>query len=899
MSDGQTSSSPQFTIVIPAYNRAEFLGMAIKSVLDQTIDPALVEIVVVDDGSTDKTPDVAGLYQQLYPDRVRLISKANGGVASALNAGVRNARGSVIGFMGSDDMLGEEALELVAAFFAKHGEEVDLAAIGLFMFGARSGPHWNNRSRFDSTRVIDVKKQWNLIHPAGGGTFIKVEVFDEISFDERLFINEDGTLNTQVIMRKMKYGVVAGARYLNRRYPAGGSLVSSSHFRQEFYTEVPVHAYQRMLDAGRELHGDIPRYAQAMVACDLTWRFRGDLSAMDPSMEEPYRALLKGILQQLSVEVIMAQRAPIEVRLAMLNLRADGGLPAVLKREGLAFSVDGVPVYSLEATPGARHRPVVCDIKFFEAQGDSVVIEGHFRAVEVLPVEYAFVAGGRNYPVDLLPSPEPAVPRLLDDLVSVRPFRARVELLDGETLAPVVRVEGVRAKVAPRMFRHTRFSGSPALAYYRRDGRTVYRLRPPAAIIRQDLSIAGVIRAELGLALRALRASVPRSDVWARFKAEIRQLTRHKQIWLMGDHKSEAGDNGEAMFRHLAANPPSGVEPFFVLRKEAREFQELSKLGRVVEPNSPAHLQAYIDATVVMNSAGDEYMLDPLGNQRTVVNDLVKGRRVFLQHGVTKDDQSRWLNHWDKGFDVFVTSAQREYESIVEGGYDYRPEQVVLTGMPRLDRLSSEPDRLIVLAPTWRKGLTGSLDTSTGRVRSSASFGDHEYYLFWQEVISNTRLTEVMRAKDYRGVFALHPSHAAEAFRFKGTDRITVGRYPHDYRDLFNRGEVLVTDYSSVAFDFAYLRKPVVYAQGDRDEFFAGHLYSQGYFSYDDDGFGPVTRTVDELVEELVSLILDGCEMDDLFRRRVDDFFAFEGGGNSERVVAAINASLQAQSVSG
>lgn len=891
-----TDHHPNFSVVIPVFNGQDYLGAAIQSVLDQTIDPSQAEVVVVNDGSTDETAVVADVYERLHPGRVRVVTQDNGGVASALNAGVRAARGEIIGFMGSDDLLSDDTLTLVADFFQEHGDEVDLAAIGLHMFGARKGPHWNNRSRFDTTRVIDVAEEWNLTQPHGGGSFIKAEAFDGISFDERLFISEDQTLNTQIILRKMKYGVVAGARYLNRRHQVGGSLVSSSHFRDEFYTEIPIFAYQRMLDAGREMHGEPPMYVQAMVAYDLSWRFRADLAVMDPELDGPYRAILKSLLKQLSVEAIMAQRAPIEVRLAMINLREDGGLAASMERGGLTFRVDDYPIYSLEPKPLARHRPVHCDIEFFEVEGDKVLVQGRFRAVEIAEMEYSFRVGRRNYPVELLESHTDLRRSLANELVTGRPFQVRLEIRHGEALEPVVTLKGAsdaQAPLTPRMHRYSRFSGSPNFAYYRRDGRTVFRLKRPSKIERRDLSALGVVKAEVGFLKRGLKGRASRADLKERVRAMIRQRLSRKQIWLMADHKSEAGDNGEAMFRYLAEHAPAGVEPRFVLRKQAKEYKELSKLGRVVEPNSPQHVRSYLDAAVVMNSAGDEYMLNPLGARRTLLNDIDKGKRVFLQHGVTKDDQSAWLNHWAKGFDLFVTSAARERDSIVEGPYDYQPEQIALTGMPRFDRLVNEPDKLIVFAPTWRKGLSGSLNRNTGRVNSSAEFADSEYFAFWQEVISNPKLNEVMRARGYNGVFALHPSHAAEAFRFKGTDRIKVGRYPHDYRDFFRRGEILVTDYSSVAFDFAYLRKPVVYAQGDREEFFGGHLYAEGYYSYEADGFGPITETVDELVDELFALVINECQMPQQYRQRVDSFFAFEGGGNSERLRGAIERSLR------
>ena len=98
-----------------------------------------------------------------------------------------------------------------------------------------------------------------------------------------------------------------------------------------------------------------------------------------------------------------------------------------------------------------------------------------------------------------------------------------------------------------------------------------------------------------------------------------------------------------------------------------------------------------------------------------------------------------------------------------------------------------------------------------------------------------------------------------------------------------------MTDYSSAVFDFAYLRKPVVYCQVDREEFFSGeHMMTAGYFDYDRDGFGEVERDLASTVERILEYAEGGCRMKDLYRERVDGFFAFRDRQNCERVLNRI-----------
>lgn len=103
---------PAVSIIVPAYNQSEYLGDAIRSALGQT--HADLEVIVVDDGSTDETPAVC----QAFTDaRLRYVWQANRGLSGARNTGIREARGEFLTFLDSDDQFLPDKLEqLLAAF---------------------------------------------------------------------------------------------------------------------------------------------------------------------------------------------------------------------------------------------------------------------------------------------------------------------------------------------------------------------------------------------------------------------------------------------------------------------------------------------------------------------------------------------------------------------------------------------------------------------------------------------------------------------------------------------------------------------------------------------------------------------------------------------------------------
>lgn len=113
---------PEFTVIIPCYNYGHLLAETLDSVLCQT-DPDW-ECIVVDDGSTDNTKDVAMAYVE-RDGRFKYIYQANNGLSSARNTGLKSAKGEFLQFLDADDLIERRKLELQALFLREH-PEVDI-----------------------------------------------------------------------------------------------------------------------------------------------------------------------------------------------------------------------------------------------------------------------------------------------------------------------------------------------------------------------------------------------------------------------------------------------------------------------------------------------------------------------------------------------------------------------------------------------------------------------------------------------------------------------------------------------------------------------------------------------------------------------------------------------------
>ena len=91
------------SVVIPVYNTEKYLRRCMDALLSQTLDKKELELVVVNDGSTDSSPEILKEYQEKYPELIKIYNKSNGGQATARNLGIQKANGEYIGFADSDD----------------------------------------------------------------------------------------------------------------------------------------------------------------------------------------------------------------------------------------------------------------------------------------------------------------------------------------------------------------------------------------------------------------------------------------------------------------------------------------------------------------------------------------------------------------------------------------------------------------------------------------------------------------------------------------------------------------------------------------------------------------------------------------------------------------------------
>lgn len=359
--------------------------------------------------------------------------------------------------------------------------------------------------------------------------------------------------------------------------------------------------------------------------------------------------------------------------------------------------------------------------------------------------------------------------------------------------------------------------------------------------------------------------------------------------WLIMDKEIQADDNAEHFYRYLKENYPEQPARF-VLRKDSRDWDRLKKDGfNLLAFGSKEHETALHKCGKIISSHADQYVVDYFRDGL-----LKKKHFVFLQHGVTKDDMSGWLNL--KKIDCFITSSTSEFESISGNfnRYKFGKKEVVLTGMPRHDALLKRqnelnPENMILIFPTWRHSLMGKQILGNLR-QKNPDFMKSEYAKAWQSLLCSNKLKKLAEKTGYQVVFFPHPNIQPYLQEFNIPNHIVTETHNESsIQDLFCRAKIMITDFSSVAFDIAFLEKSILYFQFDRKAFYSeNHLWQNGYFDYDEDGFGPVCFDEKETLTQLEKCLKSNGLPDEIYKKRMAEFFVYRDGLNCERTYKSI-----------
>ena len=361
-------------------------------------------------------------------------------------------------------------------------------------------------------------------------------------------------------------------------------------------------------------------------------------------------------------------------------------------------------------------------------------------------------------------------------------------------------------------------------------------------------------------------------------------LYHKKNIWLTFDKIYKGGDCGEYFYKYALTRKDTDVVPVYVMNQEAEDTKRLRKEGyQPLIHGTRKHRLMYLHAKMVFATHAGLYNFNGISNEEIpYLQDLISADAVCIQHGLSVQDLAFNANQAFNNNKLYYCASKYEVKNLLQPQYGYLdPSAVRLKGLARFDGLVSRDQKQILITPTWRNYIALCPNAKNESRPYSELFKDTDYYKIYNSLITDHKLLDTAKKTGYKLIYLVHPNIGEQAVDFEKKEGVEiVSALGVNYEKILCESSLMLTDYSGVQFDFAYMRKPVVYYHPPK---LPPH-YVEGGFFYDTQGFGEICTEHQELVDTLCASMESGCALKPFYRDRQDDFFAFSDHENCKRI---------------
>lgn len=878
-----------FSIIMPIYNVDKWLEEAIDSVINQKriSFEQDIQLILVNDCSPDNSEDICLRYKNKYPHNIEYIKNPqNMGLSNTRNNGLNYIKGKYINFFDPDDILSDNVLYEVHKFFIeKEREGVELAhvSIPLEFFEAAKGLHPKYNILGNKNRIIDLDKEGYNFILSSASSFYPAYLIKDHKFDSSLFGEEDTLFNFKIYknIRIFGYVVENNVRYHYRKRYEGGSQVDQSRVKpQSFYT--PIQLINKV---------DIEENSTLFYELCL-YQLRSRFKNIKPSIfetEQEYYAIIneyRKIINKIPIEFILKNTkfiSDIEQKISFISNIYSRNI--YIDKEA-NVCIDGNVLFKINDLP--------VDIKRIVVEKEHLVIETLLNNYNTEELEVVIFTDSREII-------NPKLSYYTESLYtsSAAGIKSSSKILYSKFEIPVFKIGKYKIYIRRNSNGYIHianklrtYSESPFLA------NGVFNTSLFRLYTDFNTSISFFKRVFRIEKTTKTRKFINRIKSFLLIKKQhktykwLRLLKiRKPKYWLFNDRPINANDNAEYFFEYINTNHPSiAKKSFFVLSKDSPDIERMKKIGRVVIQNSLYHKYLYLNARYIFTSHLATSFFKPISFKHLkYYNDISEAKIIWLQHGITMNDIESAANKFNKQVYKVVTSASFEECIFAQNKFFYQSDDILKVGFPRHDKLNKEKNNNILIMPTWRSYLSGNI-LSNGLHAEKPGFVDSDFYMQYSSLLSNNRLLEALSKFGYSIKFILHPgfkqyTHYFEKFENDIVEIIKDSSF--SYNQLFNNSALLITDYSSVFFDFSYAMKPCLFFQFDRDSFYGKH-YKKGIFDFDTMAPGKVSSTVDNLVNDIIELMDKNMNTEPRFIKTIKGIYPYNDNRNCERLLGEI-----------
>lgn len=857
------------TIVIPVYNMEDYLEESLASLRRQTLPFGKMEIIIVDDGSTDTSCEIEEKFKN-HSENIKIFNNKHKGVSTARNKGIQNANGKYIMFLDGDDQLAPDTVEQITDFFEQNYHSVDLVTYPLKSYkDSVNGKKLPDHYRYDylkKTGIYDLK-DYPYITQTTMNIVVKNKWHNNILFKKNMSFTEDQAYCFDNLKRIFKIGFCAEGEYQYVRHIKSSSSILMG----------ACYLFEQCMEFWEKLFYDfeddkkIPKYVQAAYINDLGWKNISNILYPYNYQEKEFKKSLSRIVRLLNLvenDVILGHPGLDEYhKFYFVALKDENCVEVIKEKRNILLCSERLLLKNIN-----KISLVIEKVGFV---GDEFIIRGYFSSVL-----FNF-CNDIDFIVSLTLYDENNEDNIIETFIGSQSwhnchtrtnymYSFEIKWNDWDKLKSIcfyVKHENGELPVEMIFSEDTVFfernnqkkiiSGNMAVTYF---DNAFYIQNIEEEKIKQYL------KREI-----SYYEEIQQDLAFIRKKAYEKQ---GKEIWLYYDAKGVKVDNGFYQFCSDFERD-DGISRYYVTQNEISFYQLNYKpyADHIIKFGTHQHQILFLNCGKIITAFIENYNIIPYSKiDYGRIADVIRYEVIYLQHGILHAYVPWKYTYLGNVTNKIVISSEYEKKILTEI-YHYPENSLICTGMPRFKKKdvdNIENEKYILYAPSWRAYLV--FMNKNGEWESiDEKFVKSHFFEGLKSIFMSEELLDFLKKQNIKFIVQLHPIFNLYRKMMEKYENDWIKLSPPDIK--YDNCCIFITDFSSYVFDFVRKKKSILYFFTDEEEFYSG---MNGYYRLTlslEDGFGPICRNVNELVKQIQKCEENNFNPQEKYYKKMNQFF--------------------------
>lgn len=788
------------TVITPVFNQQECLKNYIKNIKKQTYGFKNIQVILINDGSTDDSGVVCDKLSAKYKNII-YIEQENKGVSAARNVGLHNATGKYIFFLDADDLISKNTVADCVTVFDEIYDQVDLLTypIDTYYKGRLLKPHFRyqylkeNGSYDLCTNAFIGQTTMNIV--------VKNLFEENVLFDENLAFSEDQKYCCDVLRNKLEMGFCSTARYIYNRSDENSSGRLSGAC---YIFETSLRLFEDLFKRYEGMR--VPVAFQGLYVNDIYWKMLSNMFFPYHYSDMDYRKAIFRVCALLrccdNFVILSHPNFDFFEKFYIMRLKGEQYIETKQMADSIALLSEGNIVLN--------SSDIEIVVTRVQVNGTKIRLLGFLKSVF-----FQFYKGA----------------------IALYPIENGIE---GEQIAIYPSAHNYYLSHEPTQ-RFWRFE-------YKCDVRNIHNL---SFEVKLDQTVLGTNYYFMPL--------VPISKQLNQYSKDCVQITFHdnkwdfceicnenfdSEVWLYYDCAGVEIDNGLRQFIH-DVDIQDGVNRVYVVTDE-QQTKYIGNHAATVEFGSGKHVKLLLKAAKVITAFIENNNIFPFPEKEyECYANQMRFETIYLQHGVLHIDMP-WKYSPEKIIaDKVVVACNVDYRIFKSNGFN--ESDLWKVGLSRFDGLYKlDHVKKILYAPSWRNYLVGDNINGQWQILDK-KFVTSRYYAGIKNFLESKKLSKLLEEQGYKLDVKVHPIFQKYASNlFQCSERVCL-------KDSVNEGEynLFITDFSSYMFDFIYMDIPILSFIPDYEEFKCGMngYRNVDFMNYIDEEV--IAKTPDQIIDKI------------------------------------------------